>query len=213
MRNKYYTYFNFYDIEKEKGFDRRGLTLLNHFKVQQQSEIHTCGPCCALAVLNYYGDTRFTESDLVKIMNTKPWPYGTSLKDFCSSMKTINDKNHHYQVISSMDFKRGDMGMIFSKFQEFKNFVLKYLKDDVPIIVENVDDGGHYKVLIGYDEDEKNYSEDMLIFADPSDFYDGKEDGYNYFPAEKFFYMWFDARCFREENRMQPFIIIKKLNK
>ena len=52
----------------------------------------------------------------------------------------------------------------------------------------------------------------MLIFADPSDCYDGNEDGYNYFPAEKFFYMWFDSECLKEENRIQPFVIIKKSN-
>ena len=70
MKNKYYRHFNFFDIDKEENFDKSRLTLLKNFKVQQQTKINTCGSCCALAVLNYYGDFRFSEMQLAKIMKT-----------------------------------------------------------------------------------------------------------------------------------------------
>ena len=157
MKNKYYRHLNFFDIDKEENFDKSRLTLLKNFKVQQQTKINTCGSCCALAVLNYYGDFRFSEMQLAKIMKTRPWPYGTELFDFIAGLKSVIDEKHQYQIISSIDFEneRNKDGLIFPKFRNFKSFVLKYLKEGMPIIVENIDDGGHYKVLIGYDEDAK----------------------------------------------------------
>ena len=41
-----------------------------------------------------------------------------------------------------------------------------------PIIIENVEAGGHYRVIFGYDELSrftKNENNDMLIFSDPAD--------------------------------------------
>ena len=73
----------------------------------------------------------------------------------------------------------------------------------------NVDYGGHYKVIIGYDEVDKNPDHDMLIFADPLDLNDGVQDGYNYFPADRFFYMWFDNAGGRRETK-QGFLTIRK---
>ena len=212
---KYYNLYNFYNIKSEDASKFSSLVLLNGFKTIQQSKDNTCAPCCAIMVLNYFDDNRFTQKDemrLAKMMGTKSFPYGTDLKNFVEFFNKISDDEHQYQCLSSIGYKKDKNGLCFSTFKQFKKFVLDNLKKGYPIIVENVDYGGHYKIIIGYDEVSKNSDEDILIFADSEDINDEEKDGYNIFPADRFYYMWFDDHCFKKKYRKQPFIVVKKLN-
>lgn len=211
---KYYNLYNFYDIKSEDASKFSSLVLLNGFKTIQQSKDNTCASCCAIMVLNYFDDNRFTQKDemrFAKMMGTKPFPYGTDLKNFVEFFNKISDDEHQYQCLSSIDYKKDKNGLCFSTFKQFKKFVLDNLKKGYPIIVENVDYGGHYKIIIGYDEVSKNSYEDILIFADSQDINDEEKDGYNIFPADRFYYMWFDDHCLSNEYRKQPFIIVKRI--
>ena len=96
---------------------------------------------------------------------------------------------------------------LFVSLESFFAFVLSNLKNKIPVIVENIDYGGHYKVIIGIDIKE-NYCDDIIIFADPYDKNDGKTDGYNYFYAERFYNMWFDEHCLEDNLKIQPFIAV-----
>ena len=87
--------------------------------------------------------------------------------------------------------------------------MIESIDNGIPTILENCDYGGHYRVLIGFDEvNPDNPSEDIAIFADPSDLNDGCEDGYTYVPAERFFYMWFDDRLMDNSATSQAFVQI-----
>ena len=47
---------------------------------------------------------------------------------------------------------------------------------------------GHFLVVIGYDDMGTEYIyDDVIITADPCDYWDGYQDGYNVFSAYKFF--------------------------
>lgn len=207
MNNKYYHHYNFYDIEKEENFDASTLTILKNFKAFQQTTEETCGPVCALMVLTYLKDKDvdgFTEISLAKSIGTKKYPIGTKLKNLVDFFKSLG----RYEVVSSIDYRRKN-GLCFPEFEDFKSFILENLKQGNPIIVENIDYGGHYRVIIGYDNLSSNGDEDILIFADPYDDTDGLRDGYNYFPASRFYYMWFDDHCLEDEYKKQAFIVIK----
>jgi hypothetical protein len=130
---------------------------------------------------------------------------GTKLVNIVKTVEKLG-----YSTISSLNIRKNRDGLVFFNYESFKKFVIDSIKNGEPIIVENVDYGGHYKVIIGLDQPSDNENMDILIFADPSDFYDGVSDGYNYFPAERFFYMWFDDHCLLKKNRKQPFLVIKK---
>lgn len=211
MNNKYYNHYKFEDIEKDPNFDTSGFTYLKNFKAYLQKSNNTCAPCCALMILNYYNDFRYNEEEIALIMKTKPCPIGTDFIDIINFFTSACDEEHEYQCFSNLDLKVNDDGKYFSTFDDFKAFLIENLKQGYPIILENVDYGGHYKVLIGYDEVNGNYEEDILIFADPSDLNDGLKDGYSYFPADRFYFMWFDDHCLSKEYRTQPFIVVKKL--
>ncbi|MBQ7307305.1 MAG: C39 family peptidase [Clostridia bacterium] len=194
MNNKYFIHHDFYNMKKTNS-----LHLIENFKTFKQSYDNTCGPVCVQMVLNYYNDLK-EEDYLKEVCKTRPYPYGTYLLDLCNGIKDLG-----YDIISSID-KSNDK----PTFEEFKAFVISCLNNNEPIIVENIDYGGHYKVIIGYDEINDNPGEDMLIFADPYDLNDGLDDGYNYFPADRFFYMWYDLHCLEEEYRVRPYVVIKR---
>lgn len=199
--SKYYSNINYYNLKSE---DLVNGVLLSHFPTFQQETEYTCAPACVKMVLAYYGDTSFSESDLERECKTRPFPYGTMLKP-------VNDffVRQGYETFTSIYSKKDNDGLTFSVYEEFRDFVVENLKNGYPIIVENVDYGGHYKVIIGIDILNDDIQQDILIFADPYDSYDGLRDGYNYFPAERFFYMWFDDHCIESEYRLQAFIVVK----
>ena len=82
--------------------------------------------------------------------------------------------------------------------------------DSTPIMVENVEWGGHWRVIIGYDTcGTENTLDDVLIMADSYDTSDHYQDGYAVNNAERFFSMWFDSSMFPKKQRNQPWIIAK----
>lgn len=156
-------------------------------------------------ILNHLDkNNKQTEESLTKAFSTRPYPYGTDFIDIVNGVKSLN-----YKTFPTYDLTADDDGLVFKSFDEFKKFAIKSIKEDNPILVLNVDYGGHYKVIIGYDEIDDNPEHDILIFADPLDVNDGVQDGYNYFPADRFFYMWPNGFEGRKKTK-QGFLIIKK---
>jgi hypothetical protein len=71
------------------------------------------------------------------------------------------------------------------------------LNKQVPILVEWSDWGGHWVLVIGYDtRNTPDPMDDVIIFADPYDRHDDKNDGMTWFNAQRFYYMWYDALLF-----------------
>lgn len=197
---QYFFHHDFFNLKSKNG-----LYIIPNFKTIQQKTEYTCGPAGVLMILNHLDkNNKQTEESLTKAFNTRPYPYGTDFIDIVNGVKSLN-----YKTFSTYDLTADDDGLVFKSFDEFKKFAIKSIKEDNPILVLNVDYGGHYKVIIGYDEIDDNPEHDILIFADPLDVNDGVRDGYNYFPADRFFYMWFDGFEGRKKTK-QGFLIIKK---
>ena len=214
---KYYNDYDFFNITNEcEGFEN--LYIINHFETFQQSTEETCASCCVIMLLNYLeggGFRVYKKSDeisLAKALKTKKFPCGTNLENIVDFLKNDKIIAKKYDVVSSLDYKKDDNGFCFSNFKEFKNFVISSLKEKYPIIVENVDYGGHYKIIIGYDCVNENFEDDVLIFADSADFGDANKDGYSIYPAERFFFMWFDDHCLSANAKKQPFVLLKRKN-
>ena len=116
------------------------LTMISHYRTYQQSRENTCAPGAVLTVLYHNGITNLTEMDLAKGMNTQLYPIGTNKKDMVNYLKTLD-----LDVQSSLD------GKTFDTYESFQAFVVDNLKDNTPILVENVEWGGHWRAIIGYD--------------------------------------------------------------
>jgi hypothetical protein len=73
----------------------------------------------------------------------------------------------------------------------------KQLEKGQPTIVEWIDWGGHWVLVVGYDtRATETTRDDLILFADPADHHDGERDGLTSFNALRFEYMWFDAFLF-----------------
>lgn len=170
--------------------------ILTHYPTYQQMTEYSCGPSCALTVLYYYGNRDFDEETLVKLMKTEPRT-GTSLGNMVNFFKSIG-----WNVSSRLDTPP------FENYNAFKKFITSNLNQGKPIIVENVDYGGHWRVIIGYDTiGTENLYDDVLIFANPFDTSDHNQNGYSIESFDKFFSMWFDHCMLPQNERHQPWLI------
>lgn len=188
----YFTAPDFYNMKSTKS-----RTILTHFPTYQQSRENTCGPAAALTVLHYFGKTDETEMSLSAAMKTQPYPIGTNPGDMAAYFKKIG-----WHVESSLDSPQ------FDDYISFAEFVQKQLQQNHPIMVENVEWGGHWRVIIGYDTmGTESWLDDVLILADPYDTCDHKQDGYAVQNATKFYAMWFDHSMLPKEQASQPFLL------
>lgn len=79
-----------------------------------------------------------------------------------------------------------------------------------PILVEWADWGGHWQVIIGYDNNgTPGIGDDILIFADPYDTSDHWQDGYFYYPLERWFQLWSDTRIAPKPYQLQPYLVVE----
>lgn len=91
----------------------------------------------------------------------------------------------------------------------FVKWITDHIKAGRPIMVEWGDWDGHWQAIIGYDNNgTPGIGDDMLIFADPYDTSDHWQDGYYYFPLERWFYMWKDRNVAPKPYQIQPYIVI-----
>lgn len=197
-QSPYYKALDFYHLQSTDT-----LTLLPHYKTYQQTTEITCGPAAALTVLVHFGNTNWQEQDIAKIMGTKP-AVGTDTKGMVAFFKSIG-----WEVKSSLTASNKD-GSTFATIGNFRDFVIDDLKTNTPILVENIDWGGHWRVIIGYDTmGTATVADDVLIMADSYDTADHFQDGYVVTAVEKFYYMWFDAHLLPKGQQSQQWIIAK----
>ncbi len=91
----------------------------------------------------------------------------------------------------------------------FVKWLKGHLEADRPIMVEWGDWDGHWQVIIGYDNNgTPGIGDDILIFADPYDTSDHWQDGYYYYPLERWFYMWKDRGVAPKPFQLQPYVVV-----
>ncbi|MCI6639989.1 MAG: C39 family peptidase [Pygmaiobacter massiliensis] len=91
----------------------------------------------------------------------------------------------------------------------FVSWITGHLEQNHGILVEWGDWDGHWQVIIGYDTmGTPSIGDDMIIFADPYDTSDHWQDGYYYYPAERWFYMWKDRCVSPKPFQLQPYVVV-----
>ena len=183
--NQYFSSLNFDGLKSSES-----LTLLD-LRAYQQTTSYTCGPCSVLTLMNYYGQ-KGDEMNIAEEMGTSK-KKGTNPKQMVTWLE-----NNGYDV------EWAENGSI--------ERLRENLKKGIPTIVEWIDWGGHWVVCVGYDDrGTKEKTDDVIIFADPSDSHDDNPDGITYFNAVRFSYMWFDAFLFdRPMNKIYITAVPKK---
>lgn len=189
-------YFKHPDFYNMKSNDH--LTILPRFRTHQQHTEYTCGPTVAMMVVEHYlGRPLDGEMEISRIMRTSP-EKGTKVQGMCHYFRKLG-----WEVESSVD----NSDETPAEYEDFLKFVKAKLDANTPIMVETVDWAGHWRVIIGYDTMGTDFTgDDVLILADPYDTGTHFQDGYTAVPAEKFFYMWFDAFYYSRKERIRPWL-------
>lgn len=172
-------YFSEYDFKAESPTGT--LLVLKDFIPQQQTTDYTCGPVCVNMLINYYEcKPCHSELEVAELMGVNKYT-GTIPAKIEKYFKALG---YRVQFVSK--------AYPMKSYNDFLRMVKLNLQKKQPILVENALWGNHWRIIIGLDVLEaSNENDDVLIFADPMDVADGKQDGYTVVNARQFFYSWF----------------------
>lgn len=194
VNSPYFKTVDVYNLRSEGS-----LTVLSNFVTRQQHAHHTCGPVAAQMVLDHYHSNGVVdELSIGKVMGTSQFK-GTDVAGMARFFEKMN-----WQVTDSRKTPAPNT------YDGFKRWVQTNLRAYTPIMVENVDWGGHWRVIIGIDDMGTDIEDDdVLILADPFDSTDHVRDGYNVTSAMRFYYMWFDHKLYPGGQQDKIYLIAK----
>ena len=183
----YFSTVDFYNVESTET-----LTILPHFQTMQQTSEWSCGVVSALLVFNYYDQLgEQTERTLAELRSNGLTPEATDME----SMIAIFNQVGGFDLESSLDYPADQLETAFP-LERFEAL----LKEGTPVMVAWNDWGGHWQVVIGYDNmGTETTQDDVLIVADPYDTTDHNQDGYTVYGAERFYYNWTMYDFFEEQ--------------
>lgn len=196
-------YYQTYDFSVDQPTPT--LICLNDFSTVQQKTEYTCGAACALMVFRYYDVLHDSEESLSEKLDIRSPLSPRADGGFGCTVEALVHlfREAGFTVESSMQRKTPT----FQSVSAFQSFILTALKKKQPILVENVMWGGHWTVIIGYDDmGTDTVNDDVLILADPYDTTDHKQDGYVIKSFERFFYEWLDAGVLHPGITTQSFV-------
>ena len=171
----YFSHLDFYNMASTDT-----LTILTNFKTIQQSSEWSCGVASALMTLEWYGlRGDFTEETLASLRSNGTTPEATSLSQMIEMFEGVGG----FTCYSAIDAGE-DVYDIFTF-----DYIQETLAAGNPIMIGWNDWGGHWQVIIGYDNmGTETAQDDVIIVADPYDTTDHNQDGYGVYPAERFLY-------------------------
>lgn len=200
-------YFITYDFYRKKPTDT--IILLQHFKTYQQTSECSCGVSAMISILNYYNEPDLNEDEMYRRMDVKCFNETREDGSMGASTQSLVDEFHFrgYKTKSSRDSSPPGTAT-FEKIEDFKKFALEHLKAGHPIAMESIEFGGHWLVLIGYDDmGTEAIEDDVLILMDSYDTNDHFQDGYIIRSCERWFYSWIDNEVLAEDDRVQNFVV------
>lgn len=143
----------------------------------QQTTDYTCGPSAVRSLLGYWGKSEAEMQLAQQVQASAEW--GTAPEPIADYLR-----QQGFEVAWGTD---GTLGLLRESIEQ-----------KTPVLVEWIDWGGHWVLVIGYDDrGTPAEDDDELVFADPYDAVDEKRDGYTRFNAQRFDAMWFDALYFK----------------
>ncbi|MCL1805508.1 MAG: stalk domain-containing protein [Clostridiales bacterium] len=200
------TYWPLHDYYKATSSDT--LTMLTGFRTTQQATGWACGPTSAVMVLDWFGlRGDLNEEDLAALRQKPAQGGATNLRQMINIFEGLNDLSKagkgewgEWEILSSYDivedygFERpegGKYNLMSAEYVMDGSLIKDMLADGIPILVGWNSFGGHWQVVIGYDDmGTEDTKDDVLILADPYDTTDHRNDGYNIQSLERLVYDW-----------------------
>lgn len=202
----YYRNVDVYDLKSTKT-----LTLLEKYKTTQQTTEYTCGLASMESVLEWFGKRGdLNDIDLANMRDKTNSVTGTSLKEMMHVISKLPDQ---WNVKTSYDLVNGDSAFECGieddgTYVDLGDMIPHYLKKGIPVMVLWHEWGGHYQVVIGYDNmGTEATCDDVLLLMDPYDTTDHNQNGYVVESYERLLYDWGNA--FDEDIHQYGFVIME----
>jgi len=185
-------YYTGIDFDTLRSNDHLTVIPLNGYR--QQVTNYSCGAAAAMTVMSWYkhpvNNTDADEERVVREMYSN-----------VSEKTGINPEQlaawFNRQGMNASWGTGGTGGMLRNN-----------LKNGIPTMVEWMDWGGHWVVVVGYDtRGTETVWDDVIIFADSVDCHDDRVDGITYANYGQFDAMWFDAHYFPENMRERAYVV------
>jgi predicted double-glycine peptidase len=194
-------YFKSIDIYNTKSSG--SLIILEKFKTYQQTSSYSCG-CASLIMAIYYLDgTIIGEQDCSN--KAKSVPHNGTLPE--NLEKAINEYGYDYES-KTKGFDKDEVPSYDP--DKFSEYIKNSLKNNESIIILSNDWGGHYTVIIGYDDmGTEGIEDDVVIIADPFDTSDHMNDGYTIWSYERLYYQM-EIEVFGIPGNNYDFIKVKR---
>ena len=185
----YYTGIDFDTLKSDNN-----LTIIPLKSFRQQMTNYSCGAAAAMTVMFWYGNpVNNTDADEERVA-----------RDMYSN---VSDKTGINPEQVAAWFNRNGMNATWGT-GGTREMLRENLKNGVPTMVEWMDWGGHWVVVVGYDtRGTETIWDDVIIFADSVDCHDDRVDGITYFNYGEFDAMWFDAHYFPEKMRVRAYVV------
>lgn len=191
-QSRYYVANDYFHMQSDAT-----LHILSQFQTYQQTTEYTCGAASALMVLNWFGQKQYHEKAVAGLLETHATK-GSSVENIADLFDLLG---WNVDCHASTDRR-------FQTVEAAEQAIIDYIDRGIPIMVNWVDWAGHWQVLIGIDScGTDTPCDDVLIFADPYDVTDHKQDGYYTYPLGRFFGMWREGPCAgKDAPYQQPFV-------
>ena len=191
-QSRYYVANDFFQMKSDAT-----LHILSRFQTYQQTTEYTCGAASALMVLNWFGRKQYHEKAVADLLETH-----------CTRGSSVENIADLFDLLGwNVDF-HASTDRRFQTVEDAERAIIDLIDRGIPMMVDWVDWAGHWQVLIGIDTcgTDTPY-DDVLIFADPYDVTDHRQDGYYTYPLGRFFGMWREGPCAgKVEPYQQPFV-------
>ena len=206
----YYKFIDCYNLE-----DTDTLHVLTNFQTLQQASEYSCGATSAAMVTNWFGmNEGETDMSLMHARQNGELE-GTLLDGMEEIFQYMNDT--HDQDWVWVDTKNlddpdgeesyvGDYCLQAGTAEDWYGLIPYLLDNDIPIMVGWDEWGGHWQVIVGYDDmgTVDKTEDDVLILADPYDTTDHNQDGYVIEGFERLVYGFYSS--FEDKYRHNDFI-------
>ena len=192
LQSRYYVANDYFHMKSDAT-----LHILHQFQTYQQTTEYTCGAASALMVLNWFGQKQYHEKAIAGLLETH-----------CTKGSSVENIGDLFDLLGWNVDAHASTDRKFQTVEATEQAIIDYIDRGIPIMVDWVDWAGHWQVLIGIDTcgTDTPY-DDVLIFADPYDVTDHKQDGYYTYPLGRFFGMWREGPCAgKAEPYQQPFV-------
>jgi len=191
------------------------------FSTYQQTMQDTSGLACLLMVLNYAGQNvteQYTEQELLKkyeeVNGTQVYGNGTTEEGLVALVESLGlgytADNKSFIILNNKE----------SSQLEMREFFQSCIKDGKFILVryQAPNDYG-WKIVVGYDtlgnitstitqEESDTFGDDVIIFADPNDCWDHRQDGFAIERAKDFTAWWRQMDIDGTMNDIYSYVII-----